>query len=297
MNYLWGAVLTVGSEVSIGLANVLDGQLSRRTFSSVWSIVILNGLLNILVLPLFYVILKPSVIPIDQLYLVLIVALLEFSYQIPYYKALRKTETSIVVMLFNIEKIFIAVLAFYFLNEKLKWTQYVGFSLVILCSTLATFDISKFRLNRSFFYMVLACIILAVDETLQKHSLNQIDWRTFYFWLTVCSVPFNFIILFSSRLVKSEILDLLKAPQDKKYLPLYFENIVSWISQGLAIISLSLLPITIKKIFESIPSITAHLIASKGSKALNIDDREWLSLKRIILLALAGCAGFLAFWN
>ena len=227
-----------------------------------------------------------------QFCLILGISILEFLYQIPYYIALRKAETSVVVLMFNFEKIFIPVLAYFIVGENLGVLQYLGFSVIVICSIIASFDKRIVRLNRSIVYMVLASLILAFDGVMQKYGLKGIEWGTLYFWMLCLSIPFYVLIIIISKKVRIEIIEFTKRPLDRKYVAVFAQNISTWLGNGLGVFGLSILPITIKKLIESFPSLIVHLLASKSSKALKIDDKEHLSLGRLLLLAIGSIAAF-----
>ena len=127
MNYLFGFVLVFLEKIIISISNVFDGELSRNTFKSVWTIVILNGLLIIPALPIIFFILGPKAISVNQVFLILIIAMIEVFYQIPYYKALQNTDTSVVTSLFGFGRIFTPLFAYFIIKEVLSPMQYIGF--------------------------------------------------------------------------------------------------------------------------------------------------------------------------
>jgi drug/metabolite transporter (DMT)-like permease len=294
MNYVLGIFVTLISKLIIGVANVLDGKLSRKTFSSTWSLVVVNGVLILPVLPLFYIILQPKPLTATQFYIIIIVAAIEVFYQIPYYEALRKADTSIVISLFNIEKILVPILAYFVIGERLKITQYVGFGVIILCSILTTFSRASFKLNKAIYYMTLVSFVLAIDSVLQKYSLENIDWKSFYFWITTVSIPFYLLILLVKPSARKEVANFMKAPFKRDYVPLYGQNFATWIAEGLGTLALSLLPVTVTKAIGSFHAVIVHLIASKGHKGLQLDKGESLSFKRICLFVFLAIGVILA---
>lgn len=288
MTYLFGILLEFLSKIIIGIANVLDGKLSRQTFTSTQSIVVINGLLIIPILPILYLILKPKFLPIEQFYILIVVAAIEAFYQIPYYKALRETDTSVVMALFNIEKIFIPILAYFIIGERLSLMQYCGFGIIIFCSLLTTFSKKSFKINKSIYYMIFVCLILSAESILQKYSLAHIDWKGLYWWILALSVPFYFIILLFSPVAKREVINFVKTPLEKRYFPLYGQNIATWIAGGLSMLALSILPVTITKAIGSFHAVIVHLIANKGHAGLRLDKKESFSFQRVFLFIFIG---------
>lgn len=293
MNYILGIILSLLSEAVISIANVLDGKLSRVTFTSLWSLIVINGLLIVPILPIIYFFFKPKTLSPEQFFIIAIVAAIEVLYQFPYYRALRETDTSIVMSLFNIEKIFIPVLAYFFIGERLKLSQYLGFGLVIFGSLLTTPPTRGFKINKALYYMVFVCTILAIDSVLQKYSLNEVDWRSFYFWMLTFSTPFYILILLLSKGSRKEVLSFIKAPFQRKFIPLFGQNCATWIAGGIGTAALSLLPVTINEAIDSFQLLIVYFIASKGHRQLRLDKQELFSLKRLIVFVLIGVGGLL----
>jgi len=295
MNYLFGALLVIISNVIISVANVFDGQLSRKTFSSIWSIVIVNGIILLPALPIMFFILRPEAITKPQLLILLIIASIEFFYQFPYYKALRYADTSVVASLFSFEKILIPILAYFIVQERLAPLQYLGFSIIVLCSIAITFKKFSWKPNRAILFMIPVTIILAFNSVLQKYGLNQIEWKTFFFYTNVLSVPFYILAFIFIKSAYKEVKEFIKSPFRKLYIPIYSQNIATWASGVFGTLALSMLPVTIVKAIGSFHAFIVHLVASKGSKTLKIDNKENISAKKIILFILIGIGVFLTF--
>ena len=288
MNYLFGFLLISIQKTVISFANIFDGQLSRNTFKSVWSLVTLNGLLLIPVMPILIFILKPGLITLNQLFLILLVAAIEFFYQIPYYKALRYADTSAVISMFSIGKFFVPVFAYYITNEHLSLLQYIGFGIIVLSSLAASLNHRTLRINKALYYMLPVSIIIAFEAVLEKYGIDKIGWNTFYFWSLLLSIPFYLTTLLLLRSVKKEVISFFKKPLKKSYLPLYGQNIATWLSGGLGSFALSLLPVTIIKAFGSFQSLFVHLLATRDEKYIGIKAGEKFSYRKIIIFFLVG---------
>ncbi len=293
MLYLIGFLLILASNAIISVANVFDGELSRHTFKSVWSVVILNTLLVIPILPVLFLVLRPGGISTSQTLLLLVISAIEVFYQIPYYTALRYTDTSTVASLFGFGRIFVPVFAYFVANEKLEYLQYAGFAIIVFCSIAASFDKRTFKMNKAVYYMLPLTLILALESTLEKVGLNDLSWNTFYFWNLALTIPFALLPLIVMPTVKKEVFLVIKDPFKKKYIPLYGQNIATWISGGFSTLALSLLPVTIIKAFGSFHSLFVYLVSSKISKRLGVTG-ENSSSKKLLLFLLMGVGILLA---
>jgi drug/metabolite transporter (DMT)-like permease len=100
----------------------------------------------------------------------LIIAIIEIGYLFPYYWSLREIDTSVVASLFSLGKVFIPLFAFFVLSERLALIQYFGFFLIIGSSAALSFDRTKLKLNRSFFFMAIVSLVLMGEAILYKYS-------------------------------------------------------------------------------------------------------------------------------
>jgi len=103
-------------------------------------------------------------------------------YLIPYFKALSQDETSRVVPLFQFVPIFVLVLSFFLLGEKLTTKQYVG-CIAIICSSfflsLQKSEMQILKLRPAFWYMLLSSFLFSFSIVLYKFGVQEIPfWNT-----------------------------------------------------------------------------------------------------------------------
>lgn len=122
--------------------------------------------------------------PVDtkSLLILLVSGILTSIYLLPYYKALSIDETSNVVPLFQFYPIFVLILSFIFLKEGFSVTQYFGSALIVAAGFLLSVEKVEgklFSLRKSFFYMMLSCLLFAIAQVLYKFGLVEIPfWNT-----------------------------------------------------------------------------------------------------------------------
>ena len=286
MNYLFGFILIFLEKITISLANILDSKLSRKTFSSVWTIIVLNGILAIPIIPLLVIILHPQTILISQVLIILVVSFIEVFYQFPYYKALQENDTSVIISLFGLGRIFTPLFAYFLINEILSPVQYLGFFIIVISSVFVSFDRKTFKFSKAFYYMIPVAIIVAFQGVISKAGLEMMDWKTFYFWSFVYTIPFYLTPLLIKK-CRIEVTEFIKNPFRKKFIPLYIQDVLSWVSQGFGTLALSLLPITIIKAFGSFQSLSVHLISIILPKKFDIDNEKF-SWRKIIIFLFMG---------
>lgn len=128
-----------------------------------------------------------------------VLALVDVIYLYPYYTALKVIDTSIVGALFSLGQITIPVMSYFILNEKLGLTQYIGFILIIMASVALSIKGVKIpKLNRAFYYMLVASLLRAFYVVLEKYVLNEDgNWVNMAVYTSVFSGFIPFVLLFN----------------------------------------------------------------------------------------------------
>ncbi|MBS3123249.1 EamA family transporter [Candidatus Woesearchaeota archaeon] len=183
-----------------GFANVIDNHFTNNLFKKTTTLVFFASFTNILFLPIIFLLDFPSFITPSQIPFFIILGLTGIGYLYPYYKALQNDDTSIVVSLFSLGKIFVPLLAFLLVGEILAISQYIGFFVVILSATLLTLNgKQKFRLNNSFFWMILCTLIISFEVVIYKYIFNIMSWGTGFTWATLFSFMFALPLIFIKK--------------------------------------------------------------------------------------------------
>ncbi|MGN0903582.1 MAG: EamA family transporter [Alphaproteobacteria bacterium] len=191
-----------------GFVNIIDSRLTNRTIRDPLTLLFYMSLTNLVFLPLILFFGTPTVPSPGLLVCYFLLALLDLVYQVPYYRALKKTNTSIVGALFSLGRVFIPVLTWLFLDERLKASQYAGFVLIIGSAVLLSIrDFRMPRINAAFFLMLLSSSIRSVFAVLEKYTIDA-DGN----WINMVIYPavFAFFIpfaLFFFRKSRRDILD------------------------------------------------------------------------------------------
>lgn len=236
MTYVFGLLCSLFAEVIFGTANLLDSHLAKRTFTSSWALVTTNGLFLLVCLPVFFIVLNPETPTVGQISIFILIASLDFFYQIPYYSALKTEETSVVVLLFNLEKLFVPILAYFTINEHLTVWQYVGFAIIVFGSIAISAKGHVVTSIRSLVYMIAATLMLSISAIFQKQGLESMPWQSFYFWIIAFSSPFPLFLYMASSSVRLEVKAFLRKPLAKNHIPLFLQNIATWVGGVFAMV-------------------------------------------------------------
>jgi len=118
-----------------------------------------------------------------------------------YYAALQKEEVSRLVPMFAMNSIFVAILAFFFLSEKLFWHSYLGIILIVTSAVLISQKEHKLKIKLSiaFLLTLFATIILAFRTIALKFATIQSDIWSVLIWVGLGTGATASIIMFSSK--------------------------------------------------------------------------------------------------
>lgn len=288
--------IAIGSSLFYGFSNVLDNFLTNRLFKNIWALVFLGLCFDVLLIPLVFLISPPQLPPLNMVPLIVFLGFLEVIYLIPYYKALKQDDTSVVSSLFALGRIFIPIFAFFIVGEVLHPAQYLGFFLIILSSTLLTLkDVRHLKINKSFFYMVVVAIILALDTVTYKYVLNGVGWSTAFVWVLLSSWGFSLCFLLSPKVRENIWHHLRKSKKSFKILAL--EEFMAVTGNFAGVYVLSLVPVTLAR---GIGAITPFVVLMYGAilqkffpKVFHENVERSNVLKKIFLFVLTLIGVFL----
>lgn len=271
-NYIIGIFLSLIVIIFHSWSNIFDNYLSSKIFTRLSNLIFFSGLINLLFLPFCFLLGVPKIITVQAFSLIFLISFINVFYLYPYYWSLQKIDTSIVISLFSLGKIFTPLFAFAFLNEHLKSIQYIGFFLVMLSSILLTLDFKKLRFNASFFLMLIVSIIITIQVILYKVLYAQgINWSSSVLWIGL----FDFIISIPLIFLPKNLTDFKNSYIKVKNIGWLFllNQFLSWSGEAISIYALFYIPASI---FEGITStqpifvlIFALLFASKFSSIFN----------------------------
>lgn len=187
------------SPMTYAVSNLIDSHVSNNVFKRVQSVVFYNVVTNVLVVPFLFFFGVPHLPSLAVLPYLLAACIIEILYQIPYYAAMRKVDTSVVSALFSLGRVVVPVAAFFLLGEKLSQLQYVGFFVIIVFTVALSLEknLRSIKLNRAFGLMLLSSVLLSLQMVLYKKALEDIDWVSNVFWTMTISSSLCLLLLFS----------------------------------------------------------------------------------------------------
>jgi transporter family protein len=117
---------------------------------------------------------------------------------LPYIKSLSLDDASRVIPLWQITPIFVLLMAFLFLKEKLTINNYIGFFLLLIGGFLISVKKIKglFRISLVFWLMLLSSFIFAIGEVLIKYIYSSQSYWTVFFWILIGQLFSSLFLLF-----------------------------------------------------------------------------------------------------
>lgn len=114
-----------------------------------------------------------------------------------YFKAVSMEEISRIVPLFFLSPLFVLIIAGIFIGEIFGAKEYLGIILLVAGAVaVSAKNIRKMRFGTAFWLVILATIIMAVQNTMVKYLLDFADYWTVFSWTRIGSaialIPFYF---------------------------------------------------------------------------------------------------------
>ncbi|MFA6042284.1 MAG: EamA family transporter [Patescibacteria group bacterium] len=249
---LW-FVFALVPTLSDALANILDGRLSNGYFRKPFVQLFYAEVVGIIFLPLLFLYRLPQSIDLPTAAWFFCITLLDILCLLFYLRALQHTDTSIVASLFSIGKIFVPILAFFFIGERLSPFQYLAFIIIITCASLLTTNHAggKFVVNRALFLMIVSSLAHSVSAIIYKHVLEHLDWVTALTYFMLFSFGIMMILgALQWRAVREHWQSFLGTRK------IFFANSALAFGSGIgSVLAYSLAPVTLVKAVFSIQPI------------------------------------------
>ncbi|MFA5051175.1 MAG: EamA family transporter [Patescibacteria group bacterium] len=197
MNWLFIAIL---SPLLWTITCFIEKFLISKYFkSSIGTLVIYSSLIGlpVAILIAFF---NPRVLSLNWTTSIFIIlnSSLYIIYLFPYFKALSKADTSVVVPIFQTIPVFSYFLAFFILKETLSGMQIIGSLLIILGAVGISlkFKDKKIHLTKDvLFLQLLASFIVALNYLFFKFFAIKLDFWTVSFWQYLGFIIFGLILL------------------------------------------------------------------------------------------------------
>ncbi|MDR1826428.1 MAG: EamA family transporter [Rickettsiales bacterium] len=248
--FLLAVFISLLSPIAYAASTVTDSHLANKSFRSGLSPVFYGAPASMLLLPLLFLFGTPEIPDKDIWPALLFIGFTTMAYQIPYFTALRKTDTSIINALFAMGKVLIPVLAYFMVNERLAPIQYVGFALITIASVTLSLSPGKFgKLNSALYLMIPVAVLEAFGSVLEKIAIGELSWIGLAFWTEVIANAFIMTILLHKKSRREILRD---APMAKKgFHFLVLTNLFTLAGLMTQMFAISVLPVTVDRAIHS----------------------------------------------
>lgn len=226
------------------VSNIIDAHISNDIFKKLPTITFYNCISNVAAVPLVLLFGMPQWVEWEMLLYLFVVGAIDVLYQIPYYQALRKGDTSVICACFSLGYIIVPVLAYFIVGESLSWMQYLGFGIIIFFSMLLSIgDLQSIKINAAFYLMMASSLMLSVQVVLYKYVLESVDWISAIFYATIFSTMVTFTFLLKKN-YRKDIVDNRKR-YCSKYKVFLFNEFLSQMGGIASIFAMSILPVVV----------------------------------------------------
>jgi transporter family protein len=166
-----------------GIVDIADKYVLTKWFKQSITPTIIMGVIGLIASLVVYLINGFSPLSYFNIFLAIIAGIFWFlAVGVFYFKALQIGEASRVVPLFFLSNLFITLFAAVFLGEIFTTSKYLGIFLLFFSSILLTVKKFKISLDKAFWLMLLASIVISIERVLLKYILNFGDYWTVFSW-------------------------------------------------------------------------------------------------------------------
>ena len=219
-----------------------------------------------------------------------------------YYLAIEKNDTSLVIAIFQIIPVFVYILGFIFLNEKLTVNQVVGGIIILFSSIFITFNFEKLTFSKekkkALFLMLGSSILYAAEHVLFKLALLKTDFNVVNVWFNIILVVVGGMLLILKNF-RTSFLNLVKTNGKKVFGLNLFNEVWYQIGNVSVNYAITLSPVAIVSIIGSgTQPIFVFLIGIIGFVLFPkiFDEAVKEDLFQKIICILFGVAGLIIFY-
>lgn len=192
-------VLTIISSALFAAVNIFDKIVLNKWVKDPLVPAIVVGVINLMVAGFIFLFHNVPHFSGTNVLLSLVVGFLGFLSTITYYKAVQLDDVSRVAPLFQLEPLFVLVLAAVFLGEVFSVSKYVGvFMLVLGALTISLKSFRSLKLGKSFWLMLLTGFIISISLVMYKRLLDYGDFWTVFAYSRIGMIPVLGFIIYKS---------------------------------------------------------------------------------------------------
>jgi len=165
--------------------NIIDKYVIGKLINNPFAPSIVWGFLGPLVAVIVFTVHGIDRLPIFLIGLAFLVAILSEMATVVYFFAAKKEEISRIVALLFLIPLFVAIIAGIFLGEIFTPIKYLGIVLLVAGATLISTRNYKIKLNKPFWFTIVAALLWASVWVIEKYLLNFTDTWTVFAYMSM----------------------------------------------------------------------------------------------------------------
>jgi uncharacterized membrane protein len=283
------------SSALFGMNNLIEKYVLDKRMNNPMTLTItgcfLSGLIGLFLFMFF-----PNLRQIDnnQGFLLLISGALGVFYLLPYYKALKLEDASLIVPLFKFEYVFVLVFGAIFLKEYLTIKQIVGLIIIIISGLfLGCKNIRKMlKPRKSFWLMAVASLMIVLSAIAFKGVTNNYSFLTGMTYSLLGGGLMGIILL----CIPENRKNIMKVNYKSLGLILLLDDAIDVIARFCSRYALTLTMVTYVYIFSSVQSFFVLIYGITLTLAFPKIIKEDISLATIINKIIVGIFMFAGMW-
>jgi len=254
--------LAIFSTFFYAIINLLDDHLLKHVYRSPHAGTIISSIFaGLPLLSLFFLDTQP--IEVKYILLSLLAGIVSSVWIYNYFRSFEVETPSVVVTFMGLSPLILAILAFFFLDERIQTTQILGAAIVFIASLLLVYDPKeKWGKLKKMKNMIVALLALTLYSILIKYLFTENDFYTVYMWISVGMVMgglyFIFYLLFAH---KRETLTEIRKSFRNYYLIFIGVELLALAAEFMNSLAVDRGPLTVIKSIENIQPMFVLLIA------------------------------------
>jgi len=182
-------ILALSATFGWSVVNVMDKYILSKYVKEPVIPVFILGFLGLIVSLLIHLIRGYAYLSLLNIILAFIGGALYILANLFYFKAVKIEEVSRVVPIFCSVPIFVGIMAAAFLGEIFTPLTYLGIFLLIIGGILiSTKKLSKIRVGKAFWLMILSSLLFAIELVIVKHLTNNADFWTVFSYIRIGTI-------------------------------------------------------------------------------------------------------------
>jgi drug/metabolite transporter (DMT)-like permease len=183
-------------------SNVVESHYYHKIFKNGYTQCFISSLYWFLILPVLFLFRHPEFPPLDLWPWIILAGVAYAISLVSFYECYGQADTSSVVVISTLGRIFVPIMAFLFYGETLSFYGYIGFGIVLLGSLILSYKQSSKKIEwRPVMLMMISGFGFSIYTTASKHVMASMpSWFDGWFYVVLVGYLTAFCQIFVPRL-------------------------------------------------------------------------------------------------